>query len=165
MLEEKKKLILSLMMKEIDYSIFIDDYNNLFDGLDVCRDLKIARNLKDSDAVDLFLYLGTVISYKYSCVNLLNNLIIDTWHTKHEELARLLSIYKDNTSVDYLYKAALLNLEYLEYDEDHVLADKCIRALAKINSAESIEKLEVLSKSKNQAISKSANKQLERIKG
>ncbi|HFZ1806180.1 TPA: hypothetical protein ACIJYL_005219, partial [Klebsiella aerogenes] len=85
------------------------------------------------------------------------------WHKKHEDLATILNYYHSETSVEYLYQAALLELNYRDYDEDYVLADKCIRALAKINNKNSIEKLEKLAMVENEKIKKSAMKQLSKI--
>ncbi|MBH1932686.1 hypothetical protein [Serratia rubidaea] len=162
MLKEKNKVILSLIKKEISLSELLSTYDKYYDGVNICRDLFNAREKKDSEAVDLFLYLGSVIGYEYNCVELLNKLLTDTWHKKHEELVRLLSHYKDESSIGYLFRAASLQLDYLDYDEDHVLADKCIRALAKINTNESIEKIKELSHSNEISIKNSANRQLKK---
>lgn len=165
MLEDKKNLIKSLMKKEVDSEYLINKYNLFYGGVNICNDIKKARGYKDAEAVDLFLYLGSVISYDYNCcIDELNNLLIEPWHKKHEEIVRLLGFYKSETSVDYLYKAAIIDFDYLDYDEDYVLAGKCIRLLAKINSKKSLDKLNELSASQNEIISKSASKQLDRMK-
>lgn len=165
MLKDKKNLITSLMRKELNSEGLIKKYNLSYGEVNICNDLQEARDYKDSEAVDLFLYLGAVISYDYKCcIDELNNLLIEPWHKKHEEIVRLLGFYKSETSIDYLYKAAVFDFDYLDYDEDYVLADKCIRLLAKINSKKSVNKLKDLSASQNKIISKSANKQLDRMK-
>lgn len=153
------------MRKEVDSGYLMSKYNSSYGGVNICNDLKEARCYKDSEAVDLFLYLGAVISYDYKCcIDELNYLLIEPWHKKHEEIVRLLGFYSSETSVDYLYKAAIFNFDYLDYDEDYVLADKCIRLLAKINSIKSLDRLKELKASQNKIISKSASKQLDRMK-
>lgn len=121
-------------------------------ALDICNGLKDAHKIQDAEAVDLFLYLGDVTGYEYECIDVLNVLITDTWHEKHEDLARLLGSYGNKESVNYLYEAALLKLNYRDYGDSFSLADKCIRALAGIQCPESIEKLKSLSDSENNMI-------------
>lgn len=153
------------MRKEIDSECLMGKYSLSGGEVNICNDLKEARNYKDAEAVDLFIYLGAVISYDYKCcIDELNNLLIEPWHQKHEEIVRLLGFYKSEKSVDFLYKAAVFDFDYLDYDEDYVLADKCIRLLAKINNIKSVDKLNELSTSPNKIISKSARKQLDRMK-
>ena len=164
MIEDKKTLILALMRKEINTEGFIRKYNLSYGMVNICTDLRDARDRRDAEAVDLFLYLGSLLSYDYKCIEVLNDLLIEPWHERHEEIVRILGFYRSETSVAYLYKAAISDFDYLEYDEDYVLADKCIRLLAKINSESSFSKLKDLSKSLNDSISKSAIKQLDRIK-
>ncbi|AXW98437.2 hypothetical protein QMT04_19000 [Cronobacter sakazakii] len=162
-LNERKKLIISLMRKEIDYCEFSEAFKAKYDDIDVCKELRLAYDLKDGQYVDLLLYVAAVIKFEFVCIDLLNDLITSDWHQKHEELARLLQIYKSEKSVESLYKAALLHLDYRDYDEDFILADKCIRALAQINNSDAVEKLKLLYNEKNQYISNSAKKQLTKL--
>ncbi|ALB64666.1 hypothetical protein AFK62_00735 [Cronobacter condimenti 1330] len=163
MLNERKKLIISLMKKDMDYFEFSKSFNAEYGDIDICKELRLAYDLKDGQYVDLLLYLAAVIKFEFVCIDLLNDLIVSDWHQKHEELARLLQIYKSETSVESLYKAALLHLDYLEYDEDFILADNCIRGLAQINNPDAVEKLKLLYNIKNQSISNSAKKQLTKL--
>ncbi|HBR6880443.1 TPA: hypothetical protein L9195_004931 [Klebsiella aerogenes] len=160
---DKKQLIVSLMKREIDISKFYNDFNAFYGELNICYELELARQNRDAELVDVFLYLSALINYDFKCIDLVNELIIADWHKKHEDLATILNYYHSETSVEYLYQAALLELNYRDYDEDYVLADKCIRALAKINNKNSIEKLEKLAMVENEKIKKSAMKQLSKI--
>ncbi|PIJ45283.1 HEAT repeat domain-containing protein [Tatumella sp. OPLPL6] len=164
MTEDKKVLIFSLMRKEISHEDFIKKYNLSYGMVNICSDLRDACDCKDAEAVDLFLYLGSVLAYDYKCIDILNDLLIEPWHEKHEEIVRILGLYKSETSATYLYKAAISDFDYLDYDEDYTFADKCIRLLAKINSEGSVSKLKDLSKHPNDYISRSAIKQLDRMK-
>jgi len=159
----KKEMILSLMKETISISDFYVLYEKSFGKLDICYELEAGLKAKDSEAIDLFLYLGALLHYEYKCISVLNRLIIEKWHEKHEDLARLLGDFKSETSVDFLFEAAQTNFDYLDYDDDYVFADKCIRAIAKINTHESVIRLKQLSLSDNVKIRESANKHLDRI--
>ena len=71
------------------------------------------------------------------------------------------SILSQILAVDSLYKAILIKFEYLNYTD--ALAIKCIWALGDINTLESKEKLELLSKSKDKVIRKNAIQQLKQL--
>ena len=164
MLENKKALILKLMMKQINLSEFLCQFGDGSGELDLCKELTIAREAKDAELVDLLLYLSAVVKFDYDDVDILNQLVTDTWHQKHEEIVRLLDHYRQPSSVNPLYKAALLNLDYRDYDEDFILANKCIRALEKIQDQNAIEKMELLASADNELIRQYAQKHLNRIR-
>ncbi|WP_312118527.1 hypothetical protein [Kosakonia cowanii] len=162
LLENKKELILKLMMKQIDLSEFLCQFGDGSGELDLCKELTIAREAKDAELVDLLLYLSAVVKFDYYDVGILNQLVADPWHQKHEEIVRLLDHYRQPSSVNPLYKAALLNLEYRDYDDDFVLANKCIRVLEKIQDQNAIEKMELLASADNELIRQYAQKHLNR---
>lgn len=86
----------------------------------------------------------------------------EPWHHQHEDIATLLDFLKSPNSIECLYKITLTEFEYLSYDDSYALALKCIWALGNINTEESKQKLELLSKSENEIIRQNARKQLER---
>lgn len=162
LLANKKDLILKLMMKQINLSEFLCQFGDGSGELDLCKELTIAREAKDAELVDLLLYLSAVVKFDYYDVDILNQLVTDPWHQKHEEIVRLLDHYRQPSSVNPLYKAALLNLDYREYDEDFILANKCIRVLEKIQDQNAIEKMELLAEVDNALIRQYAQKHLNR---
>ena len=164
MLSNKKELILKLMMKQINLSEFLCQFGDGSGVLDLCKELTIAREAKDAELVDLLLYLSAVVKFDYYDVDILNQLVTDPWHQKHEEIVRLLDHYRQPSSVNPLYEAALLNLDYRDYDEDFVLANKCIRALEKIQDQNAIEKMELLASADNELIRQYAKKHLNRMR-
>lgn len=164
MLANKKDLILKLMMKQISFSDFLCQFGDGSGELDLCKELTIAREAKDAELVDLLLYLSAVVKFDYYDVDILNQLATDPWHQKHEEIVRLLDHYRQPSSVNPLYEAALLNLDYWDYDEDFILANKCIRVLEKIQDQNAIEKMELLAASDNELIRQYAQKHLNRIR-
>lgn len=164
LLANKKALILKLMTKQINISEFLCQFGDGSGELDLCKELTIAREAKDAELVDLLLYLSAVVKFDYYDVDILNQLVTDSWHQKHEEIVRLLDHYRQPSSVNPLYKAVLLNLDYRDYDEDFVLANKCIRTLEKIQDQNAIEKMELLAAADNELIRQYAKKHLNRIR-
>jgi len=164
LLANKKDLILKLMMKQVNLSEFLCQFGDGSGELDLCKELTIAREAKDAELVDLLLYLSAVVKFDYYDVDILNQLVTDPWHQKHEEIVRLLDHYRQPSSVNPLYEAALLNLDYRDYDEDFILANKCIRVLEKIQDQNAIEKMELLSEVDNALIRQYAQKHLNRIR-
>ncbi|WP_313275337.1 hypothetical protein [Kosakonia cowanii] len=164
LLANKKELILKLMMKQINLSEFLSQFGDGSGELDLGKELTIAREAEDAELVDLLLYLSAVVKFDYYDVDILNQLVTDTWHQKHEEIVRLLDHYRQPSSVNPLYKAALFNLDYRGYDEDFVLTNKCIRALEKIEDQNAIEKMELLAGADNELIRQYAQKHLNRMR-
>lgn len=164
LLANKKDLILKLMMKQINLSEFLCQFGDGSGELDLCKELTIAREAKDAELVDLLLYLSAVVKFDYYDVGILNQLVTDPWHQKHEEIVRLLDHYRQPSSVNPLYEAALLNLDYRDYDEDFILANKCIRVLEKIQDQNAIEKMELLASADNELIRQYAQKHLNRVR-
>ncbi len=164
LLENKKELILKLMMKQINLSEFLCQFGDGSGVLDLCKELTIAREAKDAELVDLLLYLSAIVKFDYYDVDILNQLVTDPWHQKHEEIVRLLDHYRQPSSVNPLYKAALLNLDYRDYDDDFILANKCIRVLEKIQGQNAIEKMELLAGADNELIRQYAQKHLNRMR-
>ena len=164
LLENKKALILKLMMKQINLSEFLCQFGDGSGVLDLCKELTIAREAKDAELVDLLLYLSAVVKFDYYDVDILNQLVTDPWHQKHEEIVRLLDHYRQPSSVNPLYEAALLNFDYRDYDDDFILANKCIRVLEKIQDQNAIEKMELLASADNELIRQYAQKHLNRVR-
>ncbi|MDE9483990.1 HEAT repeat domain-containing protein [Xenorhabdus bovienii] len=161
-LENKKELIESFMSISVDKEIFIKKYIDCFGKINICYDLELSISKKDADAIDLFLYFGAVIDYDYSCISILNELILTQWHYKHEDLAIMLKHYKHPSSVDALYQVSNFELEYLDFDDSYALAVKCIWGLGDIGTPKAFEKLKILSESDNQIIRDNAINQLKR---
>jgi hypothetical protein len=69
---------------------------------------------------------------------------------------------KSPQTIECLYKTALTQFDYLEFDEAFALAVKCIWALGDINTIEARQKLELLTQSENKIIKENAIQQLNR---
>lgn len=104
---------------------------------------------------DLF---GFPVDTKILC-----NLLLESWHFSHEDIAMVLQDIKDPSTVECLFTAAQLQFKYLNYDDTYQLARKCIKALSAINNKESIIKLKLLSNNPNSEIKEYANKELRNL--
>ncbi|MBD2785034.1 HEAT repeat domain-containing protein [Xenorhabdus sp. DI] len=161
-IENKKELIESFLSISVDKKRFKEKYIDCFGEINICHELELSILNKDADAIDLFLYFGAVIGYNYSCISLLNKLILMQWHYKHEDLAMILQHYKHPSSVDALYQVSGFELEYLDFDDSYALAVKCIWGLGDIGTPEAFEKLKVLSESDNEVVRENSINQLKR---
>lgn len=117
---------------------------------------------KNADQVDFAMSLASYFHYwKPDLVHILNNLLSEDWHYRHEDIVSLLQGMKSPTSVEALYQTALTKFDYLSYDDLYGLARKCTWALSEINTNESFERLRLLPQTDNAYIRQYANKRLE----
>lgn len=124
--------------------------------------LESAYNSKNDEDVEYALFIVFAFNlFSDAFLEILCNLIIVDWHFQHEDICLILQKIKSPNSVNALYKASLLNLEYLSYSDASPLARKCVWALGGIKTEESKEKLELLSKSDDELIRNTAKYQLE----
>ena len=119
------------------------------------------KNAEDLEWVIFLIFKFKKFSEKFTDV--LCEIFEDSWHHKHEDIASMLEEVKLPKTVKMLYKVAISNYPYLEFDDSYDLAVKCIWALGEIRNEEAIEKLKLLSISSNEIIKKNALEQLERI--
>ncbi|MGW1120478.1 HEAT repeat domain-containing protein [Streptomyces tanashiensis] len=84
------------------------------------------------------------------------------WHTRHEDVVRMLSKLRSPKAVPALGEAARWVPEYLDWDENRALAVKAIWALGAISGPEAREALEGLRDAENEIIRENAVKQLKR---
>ena len=92
-------------------------------------------------------------------VPLLCELMLEPWHTRHEDIALALEHLADARSVDALYRAAMSEYHYAP-DGGLALARKCTWALAGIGTVEARSMLERLACCGNQTIEGYARKRL-----
>ncbi len=158
----EQKLILDLALKSITKKQFLLAYpvDVQEDHKYVTRTLKDAFARKDSDDVEYALLLGFSFCFEEDVVPVLCDLIVQDWHYKHEDIARLLQDFGAPESIEYLYRVSLMELKYLEYDDSYALAVKCIWALGKINTSISREKLKLLALSENRVVKEASKRQL-----
>jgi hypothetical protein len=160
---EKRKLIENLMFKSITQEKFLKSFNIEIELMPkyINELLHVAYIEKNADDVELLLYVGFVFKlFSKDFVGDLCEILEESWHNQHENIARLLQSLESPEAIESLYKAALTRFEYLDYDEAFALAVKCIWAIWAINTPESHKKLELLSRVDNEIIRKCAQERL-----
>lgn len=71
---------------------------------------------------------------------------------------------KSPITIESLYKVAITQFDYLDYDESYALGVKCVWALGAINELESRKRLEALALVDNEIIRGCAIEQLDKIR-
>jgi hypothetical protein len=155
-----------LLDKLIDKDEFLEDFCNGDSISNVLEKyFEIAISKKDSLTIEYLTDLLWLFEVKSEgLLKILNELLIMDWHIKHEDIAfSYLGDYHSETSIEYLYKAANMNLEYLDFGEDDdavAFPRKCVWELYKIGTSAAKEKLELLADHKNLHIAVKAQKRL-----
>ncbi|MGO4500095.1 hypothetical protein AB4114_29895 [Paenibacillus sp. 2RAB27] len=161
MTELERDLVIKLMSRNISEDEF---RNEFFSGKHpeqkIIRLLERALVERNADDVEFTLFAGFDLFTEKS-VPILCELLVSDSHSRHEDIARSLQDLKSPESIESLYAAALLKLDYLDFDENFALARKCTWALSAINTIESRRKLELLAQCDNEIIRGFAKKRLE----
>jgi hypothetical protein len=163
MTNNERDMVQKLMEKSISNEDFKRDFTvNVAQNIGYIKELlEIAYTEKNSDDVEYLLFVGFMFNlFTQEYVDVLCNLIEAPWHQQHENIAMIFQSLKSPKTTEALYKTALTEYEYLDYDESYALAVKCIWALGGINTDESREKLKLLTQSENEIIRDNAVEQL-----
>ena len=165
MTKTEREMLHKLMARAISSEEFLQKFT-----VDISKNpsyllqlLETAYNDQEKDDVEyLLIAIFSFNLYKEEFVNILCKLIEAKWHYQHENIAMLFQKLKSPQTVECLYKTALTQFDYLEFDEAFALAVKCIWALGDINTIEARQKLELLTQSENIIIRENAIQQLNR---
>ena len=158
------------LKKRISEEEFLKIIEELISGDKDCliRDLKEGFKNKDSKRIEFLILAISIIDEKLSCfclndyLDILNNLLVENWHNKHEDLVYLLERIHDSKSIDFLIKAMNLDLDYLSWDDNYSFERKIIHAIYHIGGKKAHEYLDYLCSSSNQIIKETAMKQLKK---
>lgn len=140
---EQQDLIIDLVSKKISKERLVQIFfgGEIPDGY-LRRELEASLEIKDSDNVECLLIFGSVFGFTQDCADILCRLLVQDWHTSHENIARELKVFKYAGAVDYLFKAALTHYQYIA--SEYALGVKCIYALYEIGTDNAREKLQLL---------------------
>lgn len=124
--------------------------------------LKAELTACDADGVKAALELAFHFGWTATHIGLLGQLANADWHRSHEDVARALDELKDPESIPALFEAASKTYRGLAYlsDGGHAYARKCTWALARINTADAWQKLELLVQSDDTQVQGYARKRL-----
>jgi len=165
MTKKERELLHNLMTRAIPLEVFMKDFT-----VDISKNPRyicglLETTLVEQEANDVEYLLTAIFHFKLfieDYVDILCKLADETWHFQHENIASIFQKIKSPKTVECLYKTTLTQFDYLEFDDSFALAVKCIWALGDINTVESRKKLELLTQSGNEIISKNAIYQLKR---
>ena len=150
------------------YKKLIGIYNVSDDGL--LNEFLVSYDSKDPKKTDYLVYALFVLNEEIKnfdnakYLKILNELIISDWHYKHEDIVRLLEMIDSYESLDYLYKAIYLKLDYLSWDDNYSFKKKCIYAISKIGKQNALNYLEKISFDDNKILCECANEQIKKYK-
>ncbi len=167
--ERKLELLRAFAVRSISYGNLIDA---AFDGktpdagalLELVKTAQQSKSQEDLEFALLILYQELLRDHKAGDPKILCELILEDWHYSHEDIATILSKIKDPDSVECLYRASGLHLDYLDYDETFQLARKCIKGLAAIGTPEANARLFMLTTGTPEPVSQYAKKELKRLR-
>ena len=78
---------------------------------------------------------------------------VQPWHHLHDRIAGILEFNASENIIEYLYKGALYSCDNLEYESDYCEFNrKCLYALAKIGTKESINYIKEVLKNGNDIV-------------
>ncbi|WP_276482571.1 hypothetical protein [Paraflavitalea pollutisoli] len=145
MTELEMQHIIDLAVNALDLDSFFQLYPEKAAPDYVASQLEMGLTTQDSSTIEYAMLLGYVQDiFDESFVGVLNQLIAEDWHCKHEDMALLLQSAKSPSSIEALYYTAIRQPLYLSYDDSYALARKCIHALGDINTDESWAKLRLI---------------------
>lgn len=165
MTKVERELLYKLMKRTIMPEMFLEGFTTNICEKPIYINELLERAYLEREANDIEYLLTAIFRFKLfleEYVDILCKLISETWHYQHENIASIFQKIRSPKSIECLYKAAITQFEYLDYDESYALAVKCIWALGDINTDDSRKKLELLSQSENEIIRDNAIKQLNR---
>lgn len=162
MTKYERDLVIKLWKSNISKNEFKNDFfTGEFPEQKIISLLERALAERNADDVEYTLSVGALFDlFTENSVSILCKLLVSESHTRHEDIARYLQDLKSPKSIESLYAAALLKLDYLDFDENFALARKCTWALSAINTNESRRKLELLAQCDNEIIRGFAKKRL-----
>ena len=161
-----KDAILNFVANRISKEEFAKKYPELTSnpGDLVNEFLEQADKEKNAELLENILIIGFRFeAFAQIQAKILSKLIAETWHYKHEDIARILQKLKDPYSVDFVVKALHTKHDYLEYNNEYALINKCVRVLSGINTNNAKEQLQLLAASKNELLKEAALKQLHKF--
>ncbi|MDB6067871.1 MAG: hypothetical protein JWR26_4079 [Pedosphaera sp.] len=129
---------------------------------EVLRELEAAAKSGDDRVIGAAMLHAFQTGLSCEFVPALVDILVQPSHRSHEDIVLALQELKDARAVDAIYDAALVQHDYLAYDEFSGLARKCTWALADIGTPEARTRLEMLAQHRSSQIAGYAKKRLER---
>lgn len=162
MTKNEKEIILNRNSQDLR-EYFLSNPNKLLGFL---KDIRIENNGEETAyLLEKLILIGFSIKDILESGNfqkILCKLSKDKNHYQHENIALVFEELHSPKLIDCVYDLAIMELDYMEYDEFFNIARKCTYALGYTNTPKAKEKLELLAKNENELIREYAIKQLNR---
>jgi hypothetical protein len=108
---------------------------------------------KNEKELDLLVMLLEHLEITNNFDLILAELLIQPWHHLHDSIARILENDKNEKTIEHLYLGCLYSCDNLDYQSDYCEFNrKCLYALAKIGTKESINYIKDVSKNGNDIV-------------
>jgi hypothetical protein len=124
--------------------------------------LKNSPDALSADEIEAIFALSGDLAESSEGVDILNLLISQSNHHKHEDIVRSLQKAHDPSSISALVGAIQADFDYLSWDEDKALARKCMWALAAIGTKEAWSEIGRFSQLGDPVVAAWAKEQLDR---
>jgi len=165
MTEKDKQLLIDLDYGRISYDELLERFSiNIKQDFEFVRkEMFAAIDSAEAEEIGMTLPLiwlsGDIDKY----IDILNELLINPNHRKHQEIAKGLQDYPSPTTVSFVRKALESNFDYLEYtcSESNAIAKWFSWLLYSIGTTEAIELMKEYSNSNDEGI---RNEMLYRLK-
>lgn len=123
--------------------------------------LQIAMDNHDGGAVEDALtqcYKEESAAY----IDLLVELLLADWHTRHEDIALEMQRLRSPITIPALKTTSLRKFAYLDYNNSHALARKCVWALADIGTMHAKSELAEIADCEDDVVAEYARKRLDK---
>ena len=172
-MELSTEIVRAFLMNQIGFDEMSEKLGIYEEGFDdyLLQELTMAYKTRDSMRTEYAIYALFIWNEREEnrihelgkFVDILNELLISSWHYKHEDITLLLQKISSEKSINYLYNAIGLHPEYLNWDENYAFEVKCVRAIYYIGREKSYSYLKKLCGHSNMIISEMAKKQFEKL--
>lgn len=123
--------------------------------------LQEAITSHNSDDVESALQIVGIAGYSPCFLPMLITLLELPWHRSHEDIVVWFEYLKAPESVEVLYRTALVEHAYRDYDETFGLARRCTYALQKVGTVTALEKVRLLAHCENTKIAQHAQERID----
>jgi len=169
MTEKDKQLLIDLTYGKITYDQLLKKFSIDIksDSEFVRKEMNVAIDSNDPDEIEMTLPLIWLSGDIYKYTDILNELLINPNHRKHQEIARGLQDYPSPTTVPFVRKALETNFDYLEYtcSESNAIATWFSWLLYSIGTTEAIDLIKEYSNSADEGIRNEMLYRLKKVQG
>jgi hypothetical protein len=167
MTEEQKQAVLDVCTGKMDKAGFLAVYG-LSEGdipHEVSSLLARAMEEKNAELVEYALMIGSCFSFPDGIFDVVHQLLLEPWHTRHEDMVSMLQYHRNPSSVRVLREVISLkpHLEYLDYDDYGAFYKKCLWALQAIGTEDALAVIKDCAESEDAALREQAAYRLKRI--